>query len=115
MAVRFTLTGEHLPYGELPSAEINNLVQSKITHEFVAETLDEVLPQIKAFLLGLQYNPEGDLEFVDNYASDTLGKPSSLNTEEPFEYKPYSRLEQNPVHAKDIKQTTTLGNTEKIV
>ena len=105
MAVKFTLTGEHLPYGELPSAEINNLVTSKITHEFVAETLDEVLPQIKAFLLGLQYNPEGDLEFVDNYASDTLGKP--------FEYKPYSWQEQNPVHAKDIKQTTTLGNTKK--
>ena len=77
MAVKFTLTGEHLPYGELPSAEINNLVQSKITHEFVAETLDEVLPQIKAFLLGLQYNPEGDLEFVDNYASDTFGQPSA--------------------------------------
>jgi len=87
MAVKFTLTGEHLPYGELPSAEINNLVQSKITHEFVAETLDEVLPQIKAFLLGLQYNPEGDLEFVDNYASDTQGKPSSYSTEELFEYK----------------------------
>ena len=107
MAVKFTLTGEHLPYGELPSAEINNLVTSKITHEFVAETLDEVLPQIKAFLLGLQYNPEGDLEFVNNYP-DTP-------TEQPFEYKPYSWQEQNPVHAKDIKQTTTLGNTEKAV
>jgi len=70
MAVKFTLQGEHLPFGELQSAETNNLVQSKITHEFVAETLDEVLPQIKAFLLGLQYNPEGSLEFVNNYPED---------------------------------------------
>jgi len=105
MAVKFTLTGEHLPYGELPSAEINNLVTSKITHEFVAETLDEVLPQIKAFLLGLQYNPEGDLEFVNNYPN--------APAEQPFEYKPYGWREHNPVHAKDIKQTTTLGNTKK--
>jgi len=87
MAVKFTLTGEHLPYGELPSAEINNLVQSKITHEFVAETLDEVLPQIKAFLLGLQYNPEGDLEFVDNYASDTFGQPSTYVAKNPVDCK----------------------------
>ena len=85
MAVKFTLTGEQLPFGELPSSEINNLVRCKITHEFTAETLDEVLPQIKAFLLGLQYNPEGDLEFVNNYVSDTLGKPSSYNIEEHFE------------------------------
>ena len=87
MAVKFTLTGEQLPFGELPSAETNNLVRNKITHEFTAETLDEVLPQIKAFLLGLQYNPEGDLEFVDNHASDTLGKPSPYRSDVPFEYK----------------------------
>ena len=67
MAVKFTLTGEHLPFGELQSEETNNLVRNKITHEFTAETLDEILPQIKAFLQGLQYNPKGELEFVEDY------------------------------------------------
>jgi len=73
MAVKFTLQGEHLSdlpcktYGELSYAETNNWVRNKVTHEFTAETLDEVLPQIKAFLLGLQYNPKGELEFVEDY------------------------------------------------
>ena len=101
MAVKFTLTGEHLPYGELQSTETNNWVQSKITHEFTAETLDEILPQLKAFLLGLQYNPEGDLEFVDNF------------TDKPFKWGSYSDGGTTPlVHAKDIKQFTTKGNSE---
>ena len=76
MAIKFTLQGEHLPYDELHSAETNSLIKNKVTHEFIAESLDEVLPAIKAFLLGLEYNPRGDLEFVDNFSS-----------EEPFEYK----------------------------
>ena len=70
MAVKFTLQGEYLPFGELQSAETNNLVCNKVTHEFTAETLDEILPQIKAFLMGLQYNPKGELEFVQDYPLD---------------------------------------------
>ncbi len=89
MAVKFTLQGEHLPFDELASSETNGLVYSKITHEFTAETLNEILPQIKAFLLGLQYNPEGDLEFVDNFS-----------IEEPFEYK------------NSWSEHTTKGNSE---
>lgn len=119
MAVKFTLTGEHLPYGELQSAETNNLVQSKITHEFVAETLDEVLPQIKAFLLGLQYNPEGDLEFVDNFSEESdKTNYYSLSGEVPGGWKPglgpadyipdWDRYMNPPVHAKDIKKTGPL-------
>ncbi|NBW57075.1 hypothetical protein EBR43_04690 [bacterium] len=76
MAVKFKLQGEHLPFGELQSSETNNFSTRKVTHEFVAESLDEVLPAIRDFLKGLGYEPAGDLEFVDNFSS-----------EEPFEYK----------------------------
>lgn len=101
MAVKFTLQGEHLPYGELQSAETSGLIYGKITHEFTAETLDEILPQIKAFLLGLQYNPEGDLEFVNNYPEESL------------KWGSYSGGGNTPlVHAKDIKHSTTKGNSE---
>ena len=76
MAVKFTLVGEHLPFGEFQSSNLNNVITSKVTHEFTAETLDEILPVIKDFLKGLGYEPTGDLEFVDNFSS-----------EEPFKYK----------------------------
>lgn len=102
MAVKFTLQGEHLPFGELQASETNNAVTNKITHEFVAENIDEILPQFKAFLLGLQYNLEGDLEFVDN----------NLH-EKPFEWGSYSSGVTTPlVHAKDIRQAATKGNGE---
>jgi len=84
MAVKFTLQGEHLPLEELASTETNNLIRSKVIHEFTAESIDEILPAIKGFLLGLGYNSQGDLEFVDNYSA-----------EETFEYKADSWLEHN--------------------
>lgn len=80
MAIKFKLQGEHLPFGELQSSETNNYSIRKVTHEFVAESLDEVLPAIRDFLKGIGYEPTGDLEFVDNF-------PEDLNIESSEYYK----------------------------
>ena len=56
---KFTLVCDH-------SCDLDTHV---VTHEFNAETLDEVLENMKQFLMGAGFTwVEGDLQFVDDLA-----------------------------------------------
>ena len=117
---KFTLRGEYISPDELQASEINSILSTKVTHEFVAETLDEVLPQIQDFLRGLGYQPEGNLEFVEDFTAEESDKTIhyTLSGEVPGGWKPglgpadyipdWDRYMNPPVHAKDIKKTGPL-------
>ena len=77
---KFTLKGEYISPDELQASEINSILSTKVTHEFVAETLDEVLPQIQDFLRGLGYQPEGNLEFVEDFTAEESDETTHYTT-----------------------------------
>ena len=77
---KFTLRGEYISPDELQASEINSVLSTKVTHEFVAETLDEVLPQIQDFLRGLGYQPEGNLEFVEDFTAEVSDEATHYTT-----------------------------------
>jgi len=88
--MKFTLKGEYISPDELQASETNSILSTKVTHEFVAETLDEVLPQIQDFLRGLGYQPEGNLEFVEDYTAEESNGTThyTLSGEIPGGWKP---------------------------
>lgn len=55
---KFTFIAEHKDL-------YDNLTNNKVTHEFEAEDLNDVLDNFECFLRGAGYVPEGTLDFVD--------------------------------------------------
>ena len=53
---KFTLICEH--------SDVYGKPNQKMTHEFIAETLDEVLENTELFIKGSGYMPNGVLDFV---------------------------------------------------
>ena len=78
--MKFTLKGEYISPDELQASETNSIFSTKVTHEFCAETLDEVLPQIQDFLRGLGYQPVGNLEFVEDFTAEESEEATHYTT-----------------------------------
>lgn len=58
---KFTLIGEHTDLSGNPDG-------TKITYEFVVDTIDNVLEHVDLFIRGCGYNPTGTLDYVaDDY------------------------------------------------
>lgn len=62
---KFTLISQFVP-DQLDRVNHAN----KITHEFEAESLDEVMEQFAQFLRGSGYSFDGHVEIVDDYPVD---------------------------------------------
>jgi len=76
---KFTFTSNFVP-DQMDRAN----TASKVTHEFEADTLDEVLAQFTQFLRGAGFYFEGDVEIVDNTLpltneeTDSIPAPANL-------------------------------------
>lgn len=70
---KFTLVCEH--------SDLYGNPNQKMTHEFTAETLDEVLENMELFIKGSGYIPSGVLDFVPLEEDDWKPQPdfSGLN------------------------------------
>ncbi|NDB94962.1 MAG: hypothetical protein EBZ78_02195 [Verrucomicrobia bacterium] len=61
---KFTLIFEYC-LDDLEASNISKSSQARITHEFSAVCLDEVLPEIRNFLRGAGYEIDGDIRIAD--------------------------------------------------
>ena len=75
---KFTLIAEHTNW-------YTNKVESKVTYEFEADGITDVLQNTDLFLRGVGYSPEGTLDYVsDEFTDDYQLDPDwdNLYTEE---------------------------------
>jgi hypothetical protein len=77
----------------------------KLSLEFEADSIDEVLRQVGFFLKGCSYEFEGEVGIINDF--------EDAREEESFKYKPDSLLEHNPVNkVTECKGFFTKGNSE---
>ena len=80
------------------------ICRPKLSMEFEADSIDEVLRQVGFFLKGCSYEFEGEVGIIND---------SEDSSEESFKYKSDSWLENNPVNkVTDCKGFFTKGNSE---
>ena len=70
---KFTLIAEHTNW-------YTGKVESKVTYEFDADGISEVLQNTDLFLRGVGYHPEGTLDYVQD--EDYYGEPPEWSTPE---------------------------------
>jgi len=79
--------------------------EPRLTMEFQADSIEEILRQVGYFLKGCSYEFEGDIRVVSDF--------EKTSKETPFEYKADSWLKYNSVNpVTECKGFFTKGNSE---